>query len=141
MKRTVKTLVLPPAFARRIPDPVFHTDPTITHHIFYVPAHTLVPNISYGPNARKPNPRKQIYQRVDNSLQNIDCQPNTFHLKNLGIVLNAAAVKRARDDEYLVELPDDDQHGVLNGGHTLELIVKRVVDGSIEKGQFVKIEV
>ena len=83
-------IVLRPTFARRMPDPVFQTNPIIHHHIFWVPAHTLVDDLSYGPNARKPNTRKHIYRRVDESLQNIDCLEDTFHLKNLGISINAS---------------------------------------------------
>ena len=138
---TIQTLVLRPVFSRRIPDPVFQTNPAIHHHIFYAPAHTLMPDVSYGPNARKPNTRKQVYKRVDDSLQNVDCLENTFHLKNLGIVINASAVRRVREDQYLIDLPDPEVHGVLNGGHTLDLIVKRISDGTIEMGQFIKVEV
>ncbi len=138
---TVETLVLRPAFARRIPDPVFQTNPAIVHHIFFVPAHSLVEDISYGPNARRPNTRKQVYKRVRDSLQNIDCLRNAFHLKNLGIVINADTVKRVSDTEYHIGLPDEELHGVLNGGHTLDLIVDQIKQGTIEKGQFVKIEV
>lgn len=32
-------------------------------------------------------------------------------------------------------------HGVLNGGHTLDLVKKRIQDGSIPHTQFVKMEV
>jgi hypothetical protein len=134
---TLSTLVLRPLFARRIPDPVFAE---ITHHTFFVPAHTLIDGISYGPNARRPNTKKQVYKKVESSLRNEDCIPNTFHLKNLGIVINAAAVTRISDHEYHIELPDHEQHGVLNGGHTLDLIVKNLKEEAI-KGQFVKIEV
>jgi hypothetical protein len=138
---TLKTLVLRPAFARRIPDPVFRADPAIYHHIFFVPAYTLEAGISYGPNARDPNTRKQVYKRVDESLQNEDCIEDTFHLKNLGIVINAESVKRITDNEYEVALPNEEHHGVLNGGHTLDLILKRIADESIKKTQFIKIEV
>ena len=74
-------LVLRPAFARRMPDPVFQTNPQIIHHIFWVPAHTLVDSVSYGPNARRPNIRKHVYKKVDESLMNENCLENTFHLK------------------------------------------------------------
>lgn len=84
---TLKTLVLRPSYARRLPDPVFNTDPAIYHHIFWVPASTLADGVSYGPNARNPNSRKQVYKKVDDSLMNVDCLPNTFHLKNLGIFI------------------------------------------------------
>lgn len=134
-------IVLRPTYARRMPDPVFQTSPTISHHFFWVPAHTLVDDLSYGPNARKPNTRKHVYKRVDESLMNIDCLADTFHLKNLGISLNASTVHKIAEDKFEVHLPDPDVHGVLNGGHTLELIKKRIVDGSIPRNQFVKIEV
>jgi hypothetical protein len=138
---TATKIVLRPAFARRIPDPVFQADPTIVHHIFWVPAHTLVDDLSYGPNARRPNIRKHVYRKVDESLMNESCLPDTFHLKNLGISINAHAVTKLSDNEFEVDLPDPEQHGVLNGGHTLELITRRIKDGSIPRNQFLKVEV
>jgi AIPR protein len=134
-------LVLRPTHARRIPDPVFQTNPQINHHIFWVPAHTLVDGLSYGPNARRPNIRKHVYKKVDESLMNIDCTENTFHLKNIGIQINANAVRKIAEDRFEIELPDAEHHGVLNGGHTFELITKRIKDGSIPPNQFIKIEV
>ncbi len=137
MELTTK-LVLRPAIARRMPDPVF---PQIVHHIFWVPAHSLVDCISYGPNARRPNTRKHVYKKVDESLQNISCLVNTFHLKNLGIAINAENVRKVGDDKYEVDLPDTEVHGVLNGGHTFDLIARRIKDGSIPATQYVKVEV
>jgi AIPR protein len=134
-------LVLRPAFARRMPDPVFKADPEIVHHIFWVPAHTLLDGLSYGPNARRPNIRKHVYKKVDESLLNISCLPNTFHLKNLGIAINAKSVRKIAEDKYEIGLPDTEHHGVLNGGHTLDLIARRIQDGSIPPEQHVKIEV
>jgi len=134
-------LVLRPTHARRIPDPVFQTDPQIYHHLFWVPAYTLVEGLSYGPNARNPNIRKHVYRKVEDSLLNIDCTENTFHLKNIGIQINARAVRKIADDNYEVDLPDTEHHGVLNGGHTFELITKRIKDGSIPPTQFIKVEV
>jgi hypothetical protein len=138
---TITKLVLRPAYARRLPDPVFTTDPAIYHHIFWVPAGTLVDGLSYGPNARNPNTRKQVYKKVDESLMNVDCLANSFHLKNLGIAINAHSVVRIADDHFEINLPDAEYHGVLNGGHTLDLIVKRIQDGSIPPSQYVKVEV
>src|SRR6476620_9046529 len=98
-------LVLRPSFARRMPDPVFQTNPQIYHHIFWVPAYTLVESLSYGPHARRPNIRKHVYRKVDENLMNIDCIENTFHLKNIGIAINAVAFKRMADDKYEIEMP------------------------------------
>ncbi len=138
---TTTKLVLRPAFARRMPDPVFQTNPSIVHHIFWVPAHTLIDSLSYGPNARTPNIRKHVYKKVDESLMNVDALENTFHLKNLGIAINAHAVRKIADDRFEIDLPDPEYHGVLNGGHTLDLIARRIKDGSIPRSQFVKVEV
>ncbi|MCB8820614.1 AIPR family protein [Microvirga rosea] len=135
---TISSLVLYSTYARRMPDPVFKG---IDHYFFWVPAHTLVEGVSYGPNARNPNTRKHVYKTVNNSLLNIDCIENSFHLKNLGIFINAKGVKKINEEEYLIDLSDYEHTGVLNGGHTLDLIVKRINDGSIPPTQFVKVEV
>lgn len=140
MNMTTK-LVLRPAYARRMPDPVFQANPEITHHIFWVPAHTLTEGLSYGPNARRPNTRKHVYKKVDESLMNENCLEDTFHLKNLGIAINAHAVTRVSDDRYDIDLRDTEHHGIVNGGHTLDLIVRRIKDGTIPRNQFVKVEV
>ena len=65
-------------------------------HLFWVPAYTLVDGLSYDPNARKPNTRKHVYKKVDESLLNVSCLENTFHLKNIGIVINADSVQEDR---------------------------------------------
>jgi len=91
-----------------MPDPVFQTNPTITHYMFWVPAHSLVDGLSYGPNARRPNIRKHVYRKLDESLMNVDCTENTFHLKNIGISINAHSVNRIADDRYEVDLHDSE---------------------------------
>ncbi|HEX2842393.1 AIPR family protein [Hyphomicrobium sp.] len=97
----------------------------------WVPAHTLVDGRSYGPNARRPNTRKHVYKKVDESLLNISCLENTFHLKNLGIAINANSVRKIAEDKYEIDLPDTEYHGVLNGGHTLDLVARRIKDGAL----------
>lgn len=46
-------------------------------------------------------------------------------------MINADSVRKIADDRFEVLLPDAEHHGVLNGGHTLDLIAKRIKDGSI----------
>jgi hypothetical protein len=146
----VKKLILKATIARRLPDPNF-SEPgnNFEHWVGFIRAQDLVPDVSYGPNARKPNTRRSLYQKVQNSLRNIDCEANTFHLKNNGITINAKSVRKGREGyrdidgqkygfiELEVHLPDEEAHGILNGGHTYEIAVKELEAGNIPPRQHI----
>lgn|GEM_PF-3934436 len=57
------------------------------------------------------------------SLLNQSGEPGTFHLKHKGITLIAQGVEKKDDDTYLVSF-EEGLHGILNGGHSHELITK-----------------
>ena len=81
------------------------------------------------PNARIPNLRRRIYKEIEKSLLNKgdETTPGTFHLKHKGITLIAESVVKSGDGpEYTVNLGK--HHGIVDGGHTYELIVKNLAN-------------
>lgn len=132
------------AFARRIPDPVFEgsgLDPKIERHIFVVAVRDVPEGLPDDPNARRPNLNRRVYRGVEESLLNQgDCTPNTFHLKNKGITLVADKVDQISKDEYRISMTSG-MHGIVDGGHTYKLIVGNQNNPDLPANQFVQIEV
>jgi hypothetical protein len=122
--------------ARRMPDPVF---PGITRHILTVPVREMPKNLPLSPNARAPKIRS-IYKDVDRSLMNELGVPYTFHHKNKGITIVAESVQPVdggKADEFVVTLGEG--HGILDGGHSYELITQDREDELPEN--FVQVEI
>lgn len=126
-------------YARRLPDPVFHTSHGTERHILFVPVRSVPKGLSLDPNARIPNLRRRIYRDIEESLFNKDTTPGTFHLKHKGITLIADSLERAGEGVYNVTLADG--HGIVDGGHTYELIVKNLENEQLPEQQFVKFEI
>lgn len=130
-----------PTYARRIPDPNFKNTHNAEKHIFLMQVGELPSGIGLDPNARNPNIRKRVYRQVEESLLNKDeSEPNTFHLKNKGIVMIAATVQQVGDNEYDVTMQTG-VHGIVDGGHTYELIQTNKTDGALPENQYVFVEV
>lgn len=129
------------ASARRMPDPRFHKSHGIEHHIMYVAARELASAIGKGPNAREQNTNKQVYKKVAQSLRDIDTVEGTFHLKNMGIVINAESIERIEDDLFEISLTQEDFHGIVNGGHTYDLIQEANAENETPGEQFVRVEI
>jgi hypothetical protein len=127
------------AFARRIPDPVFHQDHKTERHILFVPVRSVPAGLPLDPNARIPNLRRRIYQEIENSLLDRDTTPGTFHLKHKGITVVAESVTRHGENNYTVALGKN--HGIVDGAHTYQLIVKNLATAKLPEKQFVKFEI
>jgi AIPR protein len=121
--------------ARRAPDPVH---PGITRHYLTVPVREMPKGLPLSPNARAPKIRS-IYRDVDASLMNDLGVPYTFHLKHKGITVIAESVQPVdgKKDEFVVTLGEG--HGVLDGGHSYELITRDREDDLPEN--FVEVKV
>ena len=130
-----------PVCARRIPDPNFKNIYNAERHIFVMPVGELPEGIGLDPDARNPNIRKRVYRQVRESLLNRDSsEPNTFHLKNKGIVMIAQAVKQVDDNQYIVTMKSG-LHGIVDGGHTYALIQEHLNDDQLPKDQYVIVEI
>jgi AIPR protein len=109
--------------ARRIHDPNF---PEASEHLFTVDVLEL-PELPMQANPREQNTNRQVYKDVAKSLRNEDGAPNAFLGKNLGVYACAAQVEKIADDTFKLVFGDGDSvldglDGILNGGHTAQLI-------------------
>lgn len=124
--------------ARRIPDPVFFKSHSMTRHIFFVPVRKVPKGLPLDPNARVPNVNRRVYKEIEGSLLNQEAIPGTFHLKHKGITIVAEKVEQVREGQYVVTLARN--QGVLDGGHTYELLTKDREE-ELPENQFVKFEI
>jgi AIPR protein len=127
----------PAPISRRAPDPVFRD---ISRHILFVPVRGVPRGIPFEPNARIPNLNRRVYRDLKSSLINDGVQEDgMFHLKHKGITLVAEKVEqKSGGEEFIVTMANG--HGVLDGGHTYELITSMSPDNLPEQ-QFVKFEI
>lgn len=141
---TAPTTVLPvrARFARRIPDPNFYTSHRIERHVLLVRAQDLPGDLPLDPNPRIPNINKRVYKQVMKSLTGEEGEAGTFHLKHKGITLIAQTVQQDKHDEDLYYITfENELHGVLDGGHSLEIIETAREKDLIPDDQYVKLEV
>jgi hypothetical protein len=135
----VRTFRFPAPYARRVPDPVFQQSPQIDRHILFVAVRSVPIDVPLDPNARVPNVRRRIYRDIETSLLDHDTIPGSFHLKHKGITIIADAVHKEGEDVYVVSLGEN--HGIVDGGHTYELITKNLGNEGLPERQFVKFEI
>ncbi|MGI8912169.1 MAG: AIPR family protein [Chloroflexota bacterium] len=128
-----------PRFARRIPDPVFEHSQNIVRHVLFCPVNATPKGLSLDPNARVPNISKRVYKEIEDSLLDREVEQGTFHLKHKGITIVARSVQQKSEDEYVVNLESGD--GILDGGHTYELLMKHLALGDLPENQYVKFEI
>jgi hypothetical protein len=135
---------IPVRFVRRIPDPVL---PQCERHILLCAIGDLPKGLPTDPNPRKPRIDRLIWREIKKHLLNEEGTPNTFHLKNKGITLIAQRVNKMDDEK--VELLFEQGQGIVDGGHTYELLLQNLdeIDELNSNGesskisQFIKLEV
>lgn len=141
------TATLVVEYARRIPDPTLRN---AERHILFVRAENVPDDLPKDPNPRAQKIDRGIYREVGAHLLNEDGTPNTFHLKNKGITLIADKVERKSDAEQVYNVTFGDGHGIVDGGHTYEIIrTNRTMIEELNVGdgegpeieQFVKFEI
>lgn len=123
--------------ARRVKHPVF---PEIEKHYMLVRAVDLPDGIRKDANAREATGlRRQVYRDVQKSLLGESGMPGIFDLKNKGIVILADHVKKIGDDVYEIHISDG--QGIVDGGHTYEIICNAQIDGQIPEDQHVEVQI
>jgi len=128
--------------ARRMADPNFHKDSGLDHHLFMINVADLPPELPMEANARRPNTNKQVYREVKRSLLGETGEPGSFHLKNKGIVIIADEVsqKPGTNDQFVITL-DRTCQGILDGGHTYQIIMECQEAGLLPENQYVFVQV
>ncbi len=86
-------------------------------------------NLNYW---KEKNPRsqddlnKKIYKEIRNTL---DDSPDTFHIKNRGILfLSKKCTYNNKDNSVDIEFDDPEMHGNIDGGHTMSILQNFVLD-------------
>jgi AIPR protein len=140
------TFVAP--YSRRVPDPTLRK---AERHILFVRALDIPDGLPKTPNPREQKIDRLIYKDIAKHLLNEEGTPNTFHLKNKGITLIADAVRRVSDGQDLYEVSFGEKHGIVDGGHTYEILrhnrvaIEEINDNrdgdASEINQFVKLEI
>jgi hypothetical protein len=128
-------------YSRHYPDPLnkLNGEPlNIEHHILLSRAIEVPEGISKAPNPRVQDTDRQLYRTVRASLDNAD--DLTFHLKNKGITILARQVDYS-EDKKSVDVYIGDGDGIVDGGHTYEIIREAQSAGTCPDGQYVKFEV
>lgn len=136
---SVTTHKIRAAEARRVKHPVF---PEIEKHYMTVRAIDVPGGIRKDANARDgegKDLRKQVYREVQKSLVADQTLPGIFDLKNKGIVILAEGVKKVGEDTYEIRIRDG--QGIVDGGHTYEIICKAQAEENIPEDQYVDIQI
>lgn len=117
-------------------------------HFILVPAAELPNGLPLDANPREPNINRPVYRSITRSLrQEDDSVAGTFHLKHRGITLVASSVNKTavkRDDGLdVLELhfPEEGTYGIVDGGHSYDIIQSSRKAGAIPPDEFVKLEV
>ena len=125
--------------ARRVKHPVF---PEIEKHYMTVRAVDLPDGIRKDANARDgegKDLRKQVYREVQRSLVEDQAYPGIFDLKNKGIVILAESVRKIGEDTYEIRIRDG--QGIVDGGHTYEIITRAQSAENIPEDQYVEVQI
>lgn len=121
------------AETRRVKHP---TIPTIDKHYMLVRARDLPEGIRKDANAREATGlRRIVYRDVQKSLLS---DSGTFDLKNKGIVILAESVVKRGDDTYEAKIGEG--QGIVDGGHTYEIISDANREGTTPEDQFVEVQ-
>lgn len=105
---------------RKMPDPNFNN---IEHFIGFMKASDYTEKIPDKPNPRPSNDKdlnKAVYKEVINSFLNINCTPNTFHLKSHAAKITCDLIKKVSDDEYILTFKG--KQGIADGLHLLNIV-------------------
>lgn len=124
---------------RRYKHPVY---PEIEKHYFTVRARDVPSGIRKDANARDgegQDLRKQVYREVQKSLLADGSMPGIFDLKNKGIVILAESVKKIGEDVFEIAILDG--QGIVDGGHTYEIITQAQIEDNIPEDQYVDIQI
>lgn len=125
--------------ARRVKHPVF---PEIEKHYLTVRAVDIPEGVRKDANARDGEGRdlrKQVYKEVQRSLLADQSLPGIFDLKNKGIVILAEAVRKVGDDLYEISIRDG--QGIVDGGHTYDIICRSQIEDNIPEDQYVDVQI
>ena len=125
------------AEARRFKHPVFEK---VEKHYFLVRAIDLPTGVRMDANARDPvGLNRQVYRDVRESLMGNDAVLGSFDLMNKGITIIADSIRRIDDETYEITLTDG--QGIVDGGHTYQLILEAQSNPDLPTESHVEVQV
>jgi hypothetical protein len=140
--KNLEKVTIKAEYSRHYPDPLNKSidgDPlNIEHHILLSRAIDVPSGISKAPNPRAQRTDRGIYKEVRKSLDNSD--DLSFHLKNKGMTILAHHIEYSTD-KRTADLYLGDGDGIVDGGHTYQIILDAQEAGTCPEGQYVKFEV
>jgi len=140
--KNLEEVTIKAEYSRHYPDPLNRSadgDPlNIEHHVLLSRAIDVPSGISKAPNPRAQRTDRGIYKEVRKSLDNSD--DLSFHLKNKGITILAHHIEYSTD-KRTADLYLGDGDGIVDGGHTYQIILDAQEAGTCPEGQYVKFEV
>ena len=140
--KNLEKITIKAEYSRHYPDPLNRSPDgnplNIEHHILVGRAIDVPAGISKAPNPRAQRTDRGVYKEVRNSLDNSD--DLSFHLKNKGITILAHRIEYSTD-KRTADLYLGDGDGIVDGGHTYQIILDAQEAGTCPEGQYVKFEV
>lgn len=127
-----------PVFAlRKMPDPV--NDTQFGRYFAVAKVSDLPNNLPKDTNPRKQNLKTHVAKKITAGLMGHDTG-SIFHLLNRGMLISAESVKFDNQTNILtLRLPNKEKHGVVDGGHTYEVIKDNIAEMPFD--QYVTIEI
>ena len=115
-------------------------------HFMLVPAKNLPAGIPLDSNPRDQNVNRPVYRMVGRSLrQEGVATPGSFHLKHRGITLIASTVtklaKGGPGGLDLFELHFPSGYGIVDGGHSYQIVLNAQRQEAVPDNEFIKLEV
>ena len=132
------TSTVVPHSVRRMPDPLFAD---AQRYVFVMRADEVPRDLPLDPNPRAQKIDRRVYRDVYDSLMNEGCTQNTFHLKNQGLTLLASDVKKIRSHPDAFRISFTKGQGIVDGGHSYQIILRGQESGEMPADQYVKLEV
>jgi hypothetical protein len=140
-----RVVTTPVKYARRMPDPNFEG---AERHFLLVPAGDVPEGLLRGANPRDPEVSRPVYRQVARSLAGQDDSvPGSFHLKHRGIKIIADDVRKSPHkvkglEQYEIHFPpEDEQCGIVDGGHSYRILLDAKAKGTTPPDQFVELQV
>lgn len=113
-------------------------DPSVRTLYVYIALADVPQDLPLSPNPRVPKPN-EVIRRVKESLEG---NSGIFHILNRGITISARSAEYDNSTGVLeLDIPEDENYGILDGGHTYDVVKELAGYPEQAHRQFVKFEV
>jgi hypothetical protein len=130
---------IPVVALRKMPDPV--DEETFSRYFAVVKVSDLPFDLPKETNPRKQNLKTAVAKKIEQSLIGHETG-QLFHLLNRGLLISAHSVtfdNKVTPPIMTLRLPNQEKHGLVDGGHTYEIIKKNIENMPYD--QYVTLEI